>query len=333
VSAAAPEPQASSRLKSLADRLKQASSGPSAITVAIDSIEPNPHQPRKGFDQAKLAELAESIRTHGVVQPVVARPAGQGRYQLVAGERRWRAAKLAGLREVPAVVRELSEDAMLAISLVENLDREDMAPADEVSAVALLAVKCGVQDTARQLGKPPAWVSKRKRIAEAPEFVRDFVNSGASSDIEALYELAKLAETDEEAAQDVIAGHAAGMHLRNQVKAAARAPQAPPHEDEDAPNDGTDDASIDEDVSHAKSSIGGDKWGAGSSGTSDGERESDDPTDAPRAGRTDSTDRALVVTTVAKRKKRLILVTESGDEVPCELTDDAWEQLRNLVGG
>jgi ParB-like chromosome segregation protein Spo0J len=130
------------------------------------------------------------------------------------------------LSEVPVVVRELSDEEAFEESLAENLDREDMAPVDELRAVARLAADHGVQEAARRLGKPHGWVSKRKRIVEAPGFVLDFLERGGSSDVEALYELAKLADSDAGAAEAIIAGHEPGSHLREQVKAAARASRA-----------------------------------------------------------------------------------------------------------
>jgi ParB/RepB/Spo0J family partition protein len=213
------------RLTSLADRIKQVSVKPATVSVPLESIERNPDQPRKQFNEASLGELADSIRTHGLVQPLVVRPASRGRYQLVAGERRWRAAKIAGLENVPVIVRELSDTAALAIALVENLDREDMVPCDEVSAVAKLAASMTVQAAASALGKAPSWVSKRKRVADAPDFVAAFVREGLTSDIEALYELTKLAEHQEPIAREIIRTYIPGTHLRDRVKAAARTPE------------------------------------------------------------------------------------------------------------
>src|SRR5579863_5524529 len=125
-----------------------APSGPIAIWLSIESLQPNPDQPRQVFDEEKLEQLTASIRARGrIVQPLVSRPLGDGRYELVCGERRWRAAKAAGLSEVPVIVRELSDQEAFEESLLENIDREDMAPIDEVRAVGRLANQHGVQET------------------------------------------------------------------------------------------------------------------------------------------------------------------------------------------
>ena len=102
-----------------------------AVTLKIGEIEPNREQPRKRFEEEALTQLAESIRTHGVIQPLLVRPLAGGGYQLVAGERRWRAARMAGLTEVPVVVKDLSEQETMEIALIENLQREDLNPIEE----------------------------------------------------------------------------------------------------------------------------------------------------------------------------------------------------------
>ena len=100
-------------------------------TMRLSEIEPNEDQPRKDFDEAALAELADSIRQHGVLQPLLVRPMPNGGYQLVAGERRWRAARMAGLIEVPVVIRELTDSQTMELALIENLQREDLNPIEE----------------------------------------------------------------------------------------------------------------------------------------------------------------------------------------------------------
>jgi ParB family chromosome partitioning protein len=109
----------------------------SITELELSAIEPNPDQPRKEFDQERLEELAASIKEHGIVQPIVVRPKGKG-YEIVAGERRWRAARLAGLEKVPALVREFSEAERMEIALVENLQREDLNPLEEAEAYRAL---------------------------------------------------------------------------------------------------------------------------------------------------------------------------------------------------
>ena len=104
-------------------------SGP--VTLRIAEIEPNREQPRKEFDESALADLADSIREHGVIQPLLVRPMPTGGYQLVAGERRWRASRMAGLTEVPVVIRELSDHETMELALIENLQRQDLNPMEE----------------------------------------------------------------------------------------------------------------------------------------------------------------------------------------------------------
>ncbi|MFW5745147.1 MAG: ParB/RepB/Spo0J family partition protein, partial [Spirochaetota bacterium] len=114
------------------DQLQQMTS---IVMVGIDDISPNPDQPRKRFSEASLAELADSIRERGIIQPILAEDTGDGTYVIVAGERRYRAAKLAGLTEVPVIAQELTEEEMLEVALVENIQREDLNPIDEARAL------------------------------------------------------------------------------------------------------------------------------------------------------------------------------------------------------
>lgn len=105
--------------------------GEGAVSIKISEIEPNREQPRKEFDSAALSELADSISQHGVLQPLLLRPIVSGGYRIVAGERRWRAARMAGLSEVPAVVREMTDTEEMLFALIENLQREDLTPLEE----------------------------------------------------------------------------------------------------------------------------------------------------------------------------------------------------------
>ena len=107
----------------------------SAVKLKIMDIEPNRDQPRKIFDEDALAELADSIAKHGVIQPLLVRPMPDGSYQLVAGERRWRASRMAGLTEVPVVIKELSDDEAMALALIENLQREDLNAIEEAQGI------------------------------------------------------------------------------------------------------------------------------------------------------------------------------------------------------
>ena len=122
-----------------------------AVAININEIEPNRAQPRKSFDDASLADLAESIAQHGVLQPLLVRPLIGGGYQIVAGERRWRAARMAGVQEVPAVVRDLSESEVMQLALIENLQREDLNPLEEAGGYQALMEEYGFtqEDVAR----------------------------------------------------------------------------------------------------------------------------------------------------------------------------------------
>jgi ParB family chromosome partitioning protein len=145
--------------------------------IDIDRILPNAQQPRKTFDEASLAELADSIREHGVVQPVVVRPLEDGFFQLIAGERRWRAAQKAGLARLPAVLRDADEHAVLALALVENLQREDLNPIEEAEAYQRLIVEFGLtqEDVARRVGKSRATIANMLRLLRLPPEVQQWL--------------------------------------------------------------------------------------------------------------------------------------------------------------
>ena len=123
-----------------ADNSVEESSVSSAMKLKIMDIEPNRDQPRKIFDESALAELADSIAQHGVIQPLLVRPIRDGGYQLVAGERRWRAARMAGLTEVPVVIKDLSEEETVELAMVENLQREDLNPLEEALGYKYMTV-------------------------------------------------------------------------------------------------------------------------------------------------------------------------------------------------
>jgi ParB family chromosome partitioning protein len=159
------------------------SSGTGLMILPVSSIEPHPEQPRRHFDEAALDELAASIAARGVIQPVIVRPLGAGRYQLVAGERRWRASQRARLHEIPALVRELSERDVMALALIENLQREDLNPIEEARAYHRLAEHEGMTqaDIARMVDKSRSHVANLQRLLSLPEPVIALVESGALS--------------------------------------------------------------------------------------------------------------------------------------------------------
>ncbi|MGP8247186.1 MAG: ParB/RepB/Spo0J family partition protein [Bryobacteraceae bacterium] len=146
------------------------------LTLPINSIEPNPLQPRRIFQSERLAELAQSIQTNGIIQPLVVRKLGD-RYELVAGERRWRAAKIAGLESVPVVVRPITDDKLLEVSLIENIQREDLNPMETASAFEQLGreFNLSAEDIGRRTGKDRTTVLNFLRLLNLPPEVRRLV--------------------------------------------------------------------------------------------------------------------------------------------------------------
>lgn len=155
----------------------------SAVKLKIMDIEPNRDQPRKIFDKDALAELADSIAKHGVIQPLLVRPMPDGSYQLVAGERRWRASRMAGLTEVPVVIKELSDDEAMALALIENLQREDLNAIEEAQGIkALMDTLSLTQDeAAERVGKSRPAVANALRLLKLPDSVIALVSDGKLS--------------------------------------------------------------------------------------------------------------------------------------------------------
>lgn len=163
----------------------------------IDLIVAGRHQPREDFDQEKLEELAASIRSHGVIQPVVVRPLGEGRYELVAGERRWRACRLAGVKEVPALVRDLSGKDVAEIALIENLQREDLNPLEEARAYQALITEYGLtqEEVSARVGKSRPVIANALRLLQLPSAIQEMLRAGQ---LTAGHARALLAIEDEE---------------------------------------------------------------------------------------------------------------------------------------
>ena len=154
--------------------------GVAANTLQISEIIPNRDQPRKTFDEAALEELADSIRQHGVLQPLLVRPLPSGGYQLVAGERRWRASRLAKLTEVPVIIRELTDTEAMELAIIENLQREDLNPIEEAEGLQALADRCGYtqEEIAASVGKSRPAIANSLRLLRLPQEVRDMTRSG-----------------------------------------------------------------------------------------------------------------------------------------------------------
>ncbi len=176
-------------------------------TLSINDIVPNKDQPRKTFDEGALQELADSISQHGVLQPLLVRPLPAGGYQLVAGERRWRASRIAGLKEVPVVIKELSDVETMEIAIIENLQREDLNPIEEAEGLQALIDRCGFtqEDVAVSVGKSRPAIANSLRLLKLPKEVRDMTRNG---EISAGHARALLAFDNEamiyEAAQNIV---------------------------------------------------------------------------------------------------------------------------------
>ena len=151
--------------------------------VNINDIEPNRDQPRKFFDEEALKELADSIAMHGVIQPLLVRPLSDGGYQLIAGERRWRASRMAGLSQVPVVVKEMTDEEAMELALIENLQREDLNPIEEAEGFKLLmdTYSFTQEQAAEKVGKSRPAVANALRLLSLPQAVLDMVKQGIIS--------------------------------------------------------------------------------------------------------------------------------------------------------
>ena len=155
----------------------------SAVKLNINDIEPKRDQPRKTFNEEALAELADSIALHGVIQPLLVRPISDGGYQLIAGERRWRASRLAGLTEVPVVIREMTDSEAMELALIENLQREDLNPIEEAEGYKLLMDTYSLtqEQAAERVGKSRPAVANAMRLLALPKEVLDLIKEGRIS--------------------------------------------------------------------------------------------------------------------------------------------------------
>src|SRR4051794_19863512 len=148
--------------------------------IPVELVDPNPRQPRSAFDDASLQGLADSVKARGVLQPVLVRPLPSGRYELIAGERRWRAAQLAGLEEVPALVRDRDDAEALEVALIENMAREDLNPVEEARACAALVEELGLtrEDVGRRVGRSRVAVTNLIRLLDLPDDVLALLERG-----------------------------------------------------------------------------------------------------------------------------------------------------------
>lgn len=196
--------------------------------LPIEQLQRGRYQPRTGMDKARLAELAESIKAQGVVQPIVARPLGRDRYEIIAGERRWRAAQMAGLGEIPAIVKDVPDHAAVALALIENIQREDLNPLEEAGALKRLIDEFDMthQQAADAVGRSRAAVSNLLRLLELHPEVRSLVES---HDLEMGHGRALLALSGKfqlEAAKEVVRRRLSVRETEALVRRKLEAPKA-----------------------------------------------------------------------------------------------------------
>lgn len=192
------------------------------VSLRISEIEPNRDQPRKQFDEAALVDLAASIEQHGVLQPLLVRPLPGGGYQLVAGERRWRASRMAGLTEVPVIVREMTDREASELALIENLQRQDLNPMEEALGYRTLMEQYGMtqEEAARAVNKSRPAVANALRLLNLPEELAEMVRDGKISAGHARTLLSfETAEEQAEAAQAVIKQDLSVRALEKMAKA------------------------------------------------------------------------------------------------------------------
>jgi ParB family chromosome partitioning protein len=221
--------------------------------IPIDQISPNPQQPRLAFDATSLEELAASIREHGVLQPILVRPLGNNDYQLIAGERRWRATKTAGLATVPALVEDIDDETALEISIIENLQREDLSPLDEAAMYDRMVREHGysVRKLAQKLGKDKGYLENRLRLADAPDDVRQLVSLRKDT-LSHAYELMKVEDPKKRKrlGAQVARGELTLIKLRDKIEGRRARPVAVVQADPVA-QDEPDETSVSEDADAA----------------------------------------------------------------------------------
>lgn len=207
------------------------------VTLRLSQIEPNRDQPRKIFSEEALNELADSIREHGVLQPLLVRPLPGGSYQLVAGERRWRASRMAGLQEVPVVIREMDEEQAMEIALIENLQREDLNAIEEATGYKQLMERYGMtqEQVAKRVGKSRPAIANALRLLNLPPKVMDMVGEGevspgharallAFDDQDRIVEIAQKVKTGKYSVRDI---ERMAKNQNEKKEKAAKAPEEP----------------------------------------------------------------------------------------------------------
>ncbi len=170
--------------KGLGAILPDSATGADMREMPVKSIDRNPEQPRTNFSEAALEALSESIRASGVVQPLIVRPAGKGRYEIIAGERRWRAAQMAGVEKVPVVIRDSDEADRLEVALIENMVRENLNPVEEAKACAALVEDLGLskEELGKRVGRSRPQISNLIRLLDLPDDVLEMLEQGELSE-------------------------------------------------------------------------------------------------------------------------------------------------------
>ena len=300
-----------------------------AQEIALSLIDPDPNQPRTSFDELRLETLAASVKAQGVIEPLIVshHPETTGRYMLIAGERRWRAAGKAGLTLVPVVIRELTGDQRLAVQLVENIDREELSVMEEALAVVrLLDFGRKPKEVADMLGKTAAWVSLRKKIAKHQAILEYFVVQGQTGDAETLAMLVDLEKIDRKAFEDMLQQDQVGramvreaLDLAKARKEEAENPKKPPIPEVTDPSEsahGGEEAAAERTGTSARSRSDGE------AGTSPGE--ASDP-ESPAAG----TEEETPARPKASRTKRK---GDSGSEGEGDAYDEIARALQTTLG-
>lgn len=193
-----------------------------AVTVRLSDIEPNRNQPRSDFDEQALSELAESIAKHGLIQPIVVRPTAGGAYQIIAGERRWRACRMAGLSEVPVVIKEADDRSFMELALIENLQREDLNPVEEAMGYRSLIDNYGLtqEQVAEQMGKSRSAVTNVLRLLALDDTALEALRA---SKITAGHARALLAVEDAETRRQMLFAAMDGASVRELERVASAA--------------------------------------------------------------------------------------------------------------
>ena len=207
-----------------------AGAGEGSVSLPISQVEPGLNQPRKRFDPESLSDLADSIRIHGVIQPLTVRRLASGYYQIIAGERRWRAAKLAGLEEVPAVIIEADDRKVMELGLIENLQREDLNPAEEARGYQVLMEEYGLtqEQVAQRMGKSRPAITNTLRLLALPEDLLKLVEENTLSAGHARAILgAPTQALQREAAKQVIARGLSVRQTETLIKALQKQQTAP----------------------------------------------------------------------------------------------------------